>query len=653
MPPRFSFLDLVSMESQKSLGLAISLLAALIFGVAARKSEFIWLCCNPIREPGLGCLSKRSLMRASIPAILFLASLASFIISNHTYISSNANELFKSTYLWWASVLLFVLGLFATWGLERSKCGFESSPSFTRWNYAAIFIITLIAGIARFYKLEEIPAEVNMDHVGAIWYSQMAPDPSSWFIPGLGNFNIPAVAFAFLKMAVWFTAPDLFGLRLSEAIFGILMVLASYLLCWRCFDSHKLATLCATLLAVHAGHIHFSRHIANIDPWTFALFAITALTHGVRSNRIWSLGTAGLLFGVSVQLYPSARVIIFTIPIFLLYLLKNRKIALTGLYLGWSVFFIGILVAIGPNFADIFVNYGHWKASNRADESLLSLNFLCANHQAGSSETVVPLIVRQFTAPLYAFQAAMDASGQIRYQKPLFDLIIAPFLWLGLGSSIAAWWRNPAMAFMLILSAISFMLGQVLQINNPYWPRLIFFMFGGCLWIALGVINLSEACVDTIEWLTRKSRSLRRCTLDIISSILLVSVTALVFVVGWRQWAGYVSSVRVIASPHSMVGQWIYRLPENATVCGVQSRYGIFVGNQMIPFFAQSRLTKAFTTTPAAEAASLCGPRPFGWIVPLDQSDLKDRLAAIYPEGTLTTHNSYTGEISFWTFYVP
>jgi hypothetical protein len=389
----------------------------------------------------------------------------------------------------------------------------------------------------------------------------------------------------------------------------------------------------------------------NLDPWTFALFAITSLTHGVRSNRIWALGLAGFLFGFSVQLYLAARAIVFAMPWFLIYLFRNRRSEFLGFYAGWIVFLLGGMVAIGPNLADMVYGSAAWGASNRVDASLLGTRYLC--EKAGSEGTVLPLIYGQITAFLQAFQVHRDVSAQGQYFAPLFDLIITPFLWLGLGTAIVGWSRNPAMTLISIIAAMSVLLGQLLQPILPYWPRIVFLMFCGGLWSALGLVNTCEAAIDLVRWLTSWGPSLQRSVVKYTSCLLSLLLAGIIFQVGIRQWTGYLAAVGSQADSHSWLVRWVSKLPKNATVCGAISASTIFVGNQMVPFFAQGRAFKWLNTTPAVDAADQCGPRPFAWAIAPDQAALKEKLTILYPDGKLMEHYSHAGGFMFWSFLVP
>ncbi len=82
----------------------------------------------------------------------------------------------------------------------------------------------------------------------------------------------PTIGFlpAYIAMAIF--GNNIFGPQMAAVIGGVFGILATYLLIWRLFDSHRLATLTAALVAINFVHSHFSR-IFNMEPWPWSIFA--------------------------------------------------------------------------------------------------------------------------------------------------------------------------------------------------------------------------------------------------------------------------------------------------------------------------------------------------------------------------------------------
>jgi hypothetical protein len=634
-------------------GLALSLVAALAFGVAAPRlsgSSTTTATGGDHRAPFVvgGSRSLRTL------ACIFLAmSLGLCWYANALHLRTYDQPTLPAKYPWWISIAAFCCALEVVRRLEKKSARGESSPLFTKWNYLCLTVITCGAAAVRLYDIVDTPVAVNMDNTGAMLAAQERSNPLFWLIPGLGIYGIPAVALVFLKISVWFNAPDIFGLRLPEAVLGTLMVFGSYLLVWRSFDSHRLAALSAALLAVNAGHIHFSRHIMNLDPWTFVVFGFLLLVHGIRSQRAWAIGAAGIVLAFSLHLYLAVRVLIFVAPLFALYLWRNHRAAIRQLYDGWLLFACGALVMVGPNVADMMIWQGPWELSNRTGTSFLTVQTLYDASKAHNLPTVMSFVEFQLRRILLIPQVLPDTSGQITSAAPMFDLLIAPFFWLGFGSAVVSWRTNPAMVLNLLVCAMTLALGQAVFNNVPYWPRLIFLMFAGSLWIAIGILGFCQSCATVAAWSMKRCGNVHASLRMVVAPVTGVTLAALVLLVGQRQWSAYALSARRDASQLELAGRFIYRLPPNAVACGARSAFDTYVGRSEMPFFAQGRTLKELGPRPAQEIADQCGPRPFGWIVMPDQSALKDRLVALYPDGELKTYHHKYGQHLLWTFYVP
>ena len=174
----------------------------------------------------------------------------------------------------------------------------------------------------------------------------------------------------FLPSAIFLSlfGNDLFALNLSAVTGGMFVLVGLYLLVWRLFDSHRLATLATSVLAVNIPHIHFSRLAAYMDPWPFMLFALFLLVDGLKARRSQSFALAGVLLGIGVQMYYSGRVLIIILVVSILYLLIVRPRWLRDNILGLGLLFVGALFAVGPSllyFAD------NWEALVERSRSVL------------------------------------------------------------------------------------------------------------------------------------------------------------------------------------------------------------------------------------------------------------------------------------------
>ena len=135
---------------------------------------------------------------------------------------------------------------------------------------APLVLILFLAFLLRFYKLAEVPHGMAWDEA-AIAYNGFAifnTRRDEWLqkLPisfrSFGDYKAP---FAIYESGI-FTAifgMNLFAVRLPFAIYGVMAVLAIYLLFKELFfkDKNKewLALLAAFLMAISPSHIHYSR----------------------------------------------------------------------------------------------------------------------------------------------------------------------------------------------------------------------------------------------------------------------------------------------------------------------------------------------------------------------------------------------------------
>ncbi|GBF82286.1 ArnT family glycosyltransferase [Aphanothece sacrum] len=166
---------------------------------------------------------------------------------------------------------------------------------------------------------------------------------------------------------------SVFSARLTSAVIGTLTVLILYYLAQELFNQ-RVALFAALFLAISPWHIHFSRiAFRTISvPLLFCLSLFIFLKSLKKPNFI---PLAGLLFGISIYTYNSARVFV---PLFLLgliiiykdHLWKHKKQTLWGLILFLLIFIPQLIyhfsdeggarasaVGILPTLSDIINSY--------------------------------------------------------------------------------------------------------------------------------------------------------------------------------------------------------------------------------------------------------------------------------------------------------
>lgn len=219
--------------------------------------------------------------------------------------------------------------------------------------YIALFLIVILAGFLRFYKLDQIPASLNWDEVAAGYNAYTI---ANWCVDEYGN-KLPITFTSFgddkhpVHIYITSVIVKVFGLsdfntRSSSAFVGTLSVFAIFFLARELFKSNLAGLFSALFLAVSPYHIHFSRGLWENNFALFFLIAGLAMFYVGLRNRNYLLPFSFLFFGLSFFSYHSAKVVV---PIVVLLvclvniksLLQNRIVLIFSLLV---TLFFGILI---------------------------------------------------------------------------------------------------------------------------------------------------------------------------------------------------------------------------------------------------------------------------------------------------------------------
>ncbi|MEQ8541867.1 MAG: glycosyltransferase family 39 protein [Coleofasciculus sp. D1-CHI-01] len=206
-----------------------------------------------------------------------------------------------------------------------------------------LLIILAVAALLRLLFLGTIPNGFFCDEASNAYdsYSMLKTlrDQHGTFLPlfsrALDDYRETLYAFITIPFIKIFGLNE-FAARFPAALIGVLTVLVIYHLVKECFD-RQTGLFSALLLAINPWHIQFSRIAfrAILIPLLFSL-GFLFFVKSFRKNNYLPL--SGLIFGLSLYTYSSARVFV---PLFLMGLLviywrhlwENRKQTLIALVL--------------------------------------------------------------------------------------------------------------------------------------------------------------------------------------------------------------------------------------------------------------------------------------------------------------------------------
>jgi 4-amino-4-deoxy-L-arabinose transferase-like glycosyltransferase len=235
------------------------------------------------------------------------------------------------------------------------------------WNRKDSMIaaaLTILAAALRLYGLGSVPPGFQFDEAfNAIDAQQVLEGNRPLFLPA--NAGREALYTYWQALLVSFFGMNVFTLRLSSALFGILAVPVTYVLLRVLLrrNSRSVSLFTSLVLATSLWHIHFSHFGIRVImmPVVFsAAFGTFWLGNHAqrRQTQIAAYIVSGLFIGLSVWTHPTGRLAPFVVLLYTLWLLWQdsdaRRLALTGpiggLLLSGTVAFL-VFLPLGLEFA--------------------------------------------------------------------------------------------------------------------------------------------------------------------------------------------------------------------------------------------------------------------------------------------------------------
>ncbi len=545
--------------------------------------------------------------------------------------------------LWVASMVALVMASVWMAGEGRKLSVFSDQSSVFRWRHVAV-LAAILGGAAwlRFHLLADIPQDLHGDMASM---GLQARDILAGAAPGIfhqGWAEIPMLGFYPSVIGLKFVSNSILGLNFMPAVEGLLTILGLYLLAWRLFDSHRLAALAAAALVVNIPHIHFSRLAAYMDPWPWILFAFLLLAHGLRSRRLWPFPLAGLLVGVSLQMYYSGRAVLFILPAAALYLiLLHPKTARRGWRFGLAaaaLLGLGTVTALGPS---LIYFLQHTNALLERSRSVFLFHEPVMTHLMGKYgvDTPAAVVWEQIWRSALMFNDTHDTSTQFGYTHPMFTLALSPLVLLGLGYSLRRW-RHPGLGFALIWLLTILITGSVLTNNAPFWPRLVGILPAAALMAGVALhVTLSGLGLD---------RPIRSVWDPNPAVVVMMGLIIAFLVLGQRNWRDYFLTTSNNARPRARIGRYLDALPDAINACGFSTPYRL--SEREIAFLAwphQLLDLEPGVTGPLLEACP--GPERV-WILSPDEPSQRIRVERRWPDGQLREIRDGAGRVVFLSY---
>ena len=333
----------------------IFLLAAMFIAAQALRGLELWLPGEPILPRLAPFPTSQRLIIASncITAVLILTGLTVWRLW------PDYHQWHGTPILWLVALILLLIGAWLIGAVGRGSpraataLTMWSATARNRWLEIVAFIsIFALAVFLRTYHFNSIPPGIYVDETNGgldALYILEGRDVSPF---GTGWYGTPNAFLYFMAGIFKVFGANWMSLKLVSLIAAILTIPAVYLLGRLMFG--PLAGLSAMLLiAVSRWHLSMSRWGWNeTAPPLFQVLATFFLIRGLRDRRALDYALSGLLTGLSMYTYLSARLAAATLLLYILYWLfsdpSGVRSAVRRSWLGLVILVVAFTVTVAP-----------------------------------------------------------------------------------------------------------------------------------------------------------------------------------------------------------------------------------------------------------------------------------------------------------------
>ncbi|MGD2207257.1 MAG: glycosyltransferase family 39 protein, partial [Anaerolineae bacterium] len=370
-----------------------------------------------------------------------------------------------------------------------------------RWAEAAALILILtLAACMRLYMIGQVPPGPHYDEsAAALDALDVLAGRHMIFSPRSYGREMLFVYVASPLIAL--LGPSRLALRLPIALVGVLTVLATYLLARELFhreDKRKVqgtALLAALFLALSFWHLALN-HLtfrANYLPLTETL-CFLFLWRAVRTGRLGDYVAGGILLGLSLHTYASARFVPIVLVTFFAALVltrEGRKMILPR-WSHWLLFaLVGLLV-----FAPLLIFY-----VTHPEDFMMRLKGVSILNPTLHQGDLWGLFVRSLLGNMGLFGFTGDSNWVYNIPgRPGLDPVQAGLFWIGVVLCLIRW-RRPRYLFLPVWWLVMLLPSILAPDPIPHSLRAI-----GTLPVAS--ILAAWALTELVSFLIRKSRGL-------------------------------------------------------------------------------------------------------------------------------------------------
>jgi 4-amino-4-deoxy-L-arabinose transferase-like glycosyltransferase len=422
------------------------------------------------------------------------------------------NTVWELYAMWLAGLSLTVFGLVprddaaAWWGAARRSLRQE-------WRaWLLLGLLFVIALVLRTAWLDSSPYIMAGDEAAFSIQAVAIKDKLHWQVNPFkyGVWHHPWVYHTLMGVAI-----DVFGqtagaARVPSAVLGALTVPAVHLMGRSMFD-RRVGWVAAIFMAAYPLHVHFSRTAINQvgDP-LFAALTFAFLVRVLRRGNTMDAALAGLAMGLSQYFYSAARIVPLLMAGFVGFYLLTDWRRVWRHRMGIAITFgVALLVAF-PNLYAVYED-DERPISPRLDQVSIweTGNVTAAAEKGRLKEYWFTQIHRSFMV----YVQVPDESGFYSAYNPVLGWYAGiPFV-VGLGIIVRRW-RDPCCTVLAAWVVATAILGGMLLVDPPHFPRYISVTPGLAVIVALGVVWFGVTVADILagvrRWLPRLDGDLER-----------------------------------------------------------------------------------------------------------------------------------------------
>ena len=531
--------------------------------------------------------------------------------------------------LWDAALVCFAIAI-----ARRGASEARSKDLF--WREALLLAaLALFAALIFGWRLSAIPPEVHGDD------AEVGLDA----IRLLGRFNLfetgwfqlPRLHALPAAIGIWLFGVDLFGLRVPCAVMGVASVLLLYSIGRRLWGP-RVAVIAALLLASQRFFIHLSRAgFHYIETPFVSLLAVWLLLRLVQDRRWGAAVACGAVLGLGFQTYYATRLVpaLLIVTCVLWWWSSGRQQTRAGLA-ALAVILVAGLATAAPILA-YFYDHPDDLWQRTLDTSVFSQAARAHLAFGYGTDSLARILLVQAREGLGLFNVTPDTSLQYGMLAPLLDRTSAALFPLGIATALAGA-RRPRNQLLLLWIFVPVIVGAVLTVDSPFYPR----MSGAVPFIALAVAVALDRMLDAVDRALRPRFGRGPALAAMVFA--LVAIISANLAAYFVRYAPYHRN-----SPAVDISRWVREHGAGKTTYMVGGAPSFFMHHGTIRFLTWGYDTRDIVDLDEHLRTGTVDPRSSVFVIMPAGKDLIPKLLGAYAPLRVEEHHGPRGDIAFFS----